>query len=308
MSIRYLILSCSVVGLLAGNASPVKAFPDDEDSGNNRTVINTSEIEKDNPTIMKFLDSAQENEHFKELLKDINNRYPVLNVKVSEEFPDKGTLTTISIDGITISGTISLRKDIIDKPEVYEVLVWELCNAGNKHIRRPIHFSRSPDEYAFFSEAAEHKSLVRRTEILIEYFNKNRENKNLIEILNQHLESNVLGKVAFNFKKLFSGEEELSIIDLCISRLKNDRKTFKDYWEKLNEFSFFSSKHSDTYRQYFYNLRPRFDLLDINSLSDLDKELIKYAFSQWTDKERISEVSEEIREYYRAVLSDTQSN
>lgn len=158
-------------------------------------------------------------------------------------------------------------------------LIWELCNAGNEHLEIPLSLIRicgNQDTYAFLQESAEYLSVIKRNEILKDYFDKAEGIKELKEALEHESKS------------------EMSITDIS-DAFSTQYENFKEYWTVSNRKDRGRPVHADLYRREYhiiinYCTAYGFDsyergksfriLTSWDQIGNDAQSLIVYAFSQ----------------------------
>lgn len=158
-------------------------------------------------------------------------------------------------------------------------LIWELCNAGNEFLEIPLTLSgicESQDIYSFLQEASEYHSLLKRNEILKDYFDKAKE----IPKLKESLEQEANPKTSVD-----------NISDDFLLQYEN----FMDYWTVVNMKNTGRSIHADLYRGAYQSIIHYCTTYGINAyesgsgariltrwdqIGNDAESLIVYAFSQ----------------------------
>ena len=215
-----------------------------------------------------------------QLIESIKERYTNIHVSFSENCFTEGNFSYQT-------GEMNISTKILNNPNTFcAVFLWEACNADNFYLTLPSQFSRSSEEYAFFTEAAEHQTLVRRTEILKEYMNKVQENPQL--------------------KKMIETSTNMDISKIIHELDENPKKSFKYYWEQVNILQEQEDKyiHAEIYKNFFNENKSYFQGCIIKSYNSQILDLIKYSFSYWEDNENIPHISIDTQEFYKRVLRD----
>lgn len=247
-------------------------------------IVFPEDFNKNHPQTYQLFHTIEISPKAQELFENIKDRHDTIKVNFSETCFSQGNF---SHD--TKEMNISTR--VLDFPNIFcEVFLWEACNAANFSLTLPQQFSRSDKEFAFFMEAAEHQSCVKRTEILKDYMQKAQENSVLKKIIEESLHME---------------------ISESIQKLDNDlRLSFKNYWEKANKLTKSSQfneeyTHSKFYRDCYKENQDFFQLQLTDNYNSQMLNLIKYAFSFWKNKEDIPYISTTTQEFYRKVIAES---
>lgn len=134
-----------------------------------------------------------------------------------------------------ISIKLSSANDIL---KFCELLLWELCNAGNELLEIPttlIEVCGNQDIYSFLVEFCEYKSVLKRNEILKDYFDVAEKFKDLKESLEREAKS------------------KISIDDMS-DELLSQFGNFMDYWTCVNMKEIGRPIHADLYRKQYQDI------------------------------------------------------
>ena len=164
---------------------------------------------QDYPQMVALLETVKISSEALNLFAEVKNRFGSIKLELFQDSQTGGNFC--SQDKI-----MRIRESIMNKPmEFCEVFLWELCNAANYILALPLKFSRDQDEYAFFIEAAEHKSYIRRNEILKNYFR-------------------TVDSIPM-IKTLIEQQAGISIKSIISNIEQDPMNTLKGYWQSVNK-------------------------------------------------------------------------
>jgi hypothetical protein len=165
-----------------------------------------------------------------ELLHEIAERYGTIRLCLPTD-------TYTGAHWIKATRTICIARDYTNSIyDFYCGIIWELCNAGNNTLHIPLSLIKccgNQDVYAFLTEACEFYSVLRRNQIVKDYFERANDIPQIKEaILRESAKGATLDDISDHFVKKF--------------------ENFMQYWHSVNKKRIGKMLHSDVYREYYH--------------------------------------------------------
>ena len=244
-----------------------------------KSIIFPEDFAKNYPQTYQLLQTLEISPKAKKLIENIEKRYGDIKVNFSENCFRKGNFSYQTKQ-------MNISTKVLNNPNVFcEVFLWEACNADNIYLTLPSQFSRSNKEYAFFTEAAEHQSLVKCTEILKDYMGEVQEHPIL--------------------KKLIETSANMDISTIIYKLDNHPLRSFQDYWRSVNTLNQSQEyTHAELYRNFYKENENFLKIGIITNYSPQMLDLIRYSFLHWENNEDIAYISIDTQKSYRKIISE----